>query len=221
MAHRGHRAARRPVHGGGDLPGGPWAEAVAGLDAIGTFWEDERDGADEVFSETHEIVAVDGDTAVVRTQVDYGDESVGRWRDLWVIRFDAERPLPLLRGVAVRPTEDACALTEPGHRRRRWGCCPAADRSGGLDLVGCSLVRRRLVGRGCDSRGDPGGVGGAVGDVGRALGVELPAQHRDDLAAEQLQLVEHGGEGQAGVVHQEELALVVAEVLAEGRASCR
>ena len=67
----------------------PWAEAVAGLDAIGTFWEDERDGADEVFSETHEIVAVDGDTAVVRLQVDYGDESVGRWRDLWVIRFDA------------------------------------------------------------------------------------------------------------------------------------
>jgi hypothetical protein len=66
----------------------PWAEAVAGLDAIGTFWEDERAGADEVFSETHEIVAVEDDTAVVRLQVDYGDESVGRWRDLWVIRFD-------------------------------------------------------------------------------------------------------------------------------------
>ena len=68
----------------------PWADAVAGLDAIGTFWEDERDGADEVFSETHEIVAVDGDTAVVRLQVEYGDESAGRWRDLWVIRFDVD-----------------------------------------------------------------------------------------------------------------------------------
>lgn len=66
----------------------PWAEAVTGLDALGTFWEAERDGTDEVFSETHEIVAVDGDTAVVRVQVDYADDSVGRWRDLWVIRFD-------------------------------------------------------------------------------------------------------------------------------------
>jgi hypothetical protein len=65
----------------------PWAAAGAGVDAIGTFWEDERDGADEAFSETHEIVAVEGDTAVVRLQVDYGDESAGRWRDLWVLRF--------------------------------------------------------------------------------------------------------------------------------------
>ena len=89
MAHGGRRAARRAVHVGRDLPAGPRAEAVAGLDALGTFWEAERDGADEVFNETHEIVAVDGDTAVVRLQVEYADESVGRWRDLWVIRFDA------------------------------------------------------------------------------------------------------------------------------------
>ena len=68
---------------------GPWGEVVTGLERIGAFWDDERDGADEVFSETHEIVAVDGDTAVVRVHVDYADESVGRWRDLWVIHFDA------------------------------------------------------------------------------------------------------------------------------------
>ena len=69
---------------------GPWVEVVTGLERIGAFWEAERDGADEVFSETHEIVAVDGDTAVVRLQVDYADESVGRWRDLWVIHFHAD-----------------------------------------------------------------------------------------------------------------------------------
>lgn len=32
-------------------------------------------------------VAVDGDTAVVRVQVDYARPESGRWRDLWVLRF--------------------------------------------------------------------------------------------------------------------------------------
>ena len=57
-------------------------------------------------------------------------------------------------------------------------------------------------------------VGGAVGHVARASGVHLLAQHGDDPLAEQVELLEHGRERQAGVVDQEELALVVAEVLA-------
>ena len=48
-------------------------------------------------------------------------------------------------------------------------------------------------------------------------GRDFLAEHRHDLLAEQVELVEHGLERQAGVVHQEELALVVAEVLAEGQ----
>ena len=63
----------------------PWKAPLVGLDAIGRFWETGRDGADEAFELTYEVVAVDGDTGVVRVAVDYGTGD--RWRDLWVIRI--------------------------------------------------------------------------------------------------------------------------------------
>jgi ketosteroid isomerase-like protein len=66
----------------------PWATPVAGLAAIRELWEAEREGPDEAFSMTSEVVAVDGDTAVVRVAVDYGEPDPRRWRDLWVLRFD-------------------------------------------------------------------------------------------------------------------------------------
>jgi ketosteroid isomerase-like protein len=66
----------------------PWREPVTGLDALGELWESERDGPDEPFTLEAEIVAVDGDTAVVRLAVDYGRTTGGgQWRDLWVLRF--------------------------------------------------------------------------------------------------------------------------------------
>ena len=68
----------------------PWREPVAGLDALAGVWESERDGPDEPFTLTHEVVAVDGDTAVVRLAVDYGSPEASRWRDLWVLRFAAD-----------------------------------------------------------------------------------------------------------------------------------
>jgi hypothetical protein len=34
-----------------------------------------------------DVVAVDGDTAVVRVWVSYAAPQSGQWRDLWVIRF--------------------------------------------------------------------------------------------------------------------------------------
>src|SRR6266704_6477469 len=46
---------------------------------------------------------------------------------------------------------------------------------------------------------------------------ELLAQHRYHLAAEQVQLLQHGLERQAGMVDEEQLALVVTDVLAEGQ----
>lgn len=67
----------------------PWARHLDGLDEIAQFWESERDGAEDVFSMASEVVAVDGDTAVVRVSVDYASSSAGRWRDLWVLRFAA------------------------------------------------------------------------------------------------------------------------------------
>ncbi len=68
----------------------PWARPVEGLAAISELWETARDGPDEPFTMASEIVAVDGDTAVVRVAVSYGRPDGRRWRDLWVLRFDDE-----------------------------------------------------------------------------------------------------------------------------------
>jgi ketosteroid isomerase-like protein len=65
----------------------PWAQPLDGLDEIAQFWDGERNGADEEFTISREVVAVDGDTAVVRVSVEYDAAGAGRWRDLWVLRF--------------------------------------------------------------------------------------------------------------------------------------
>lgn len=69
---------------------GPYRDPVVGLPAIARMWEAERDGPAEVFTMTSEVVAVDGDVAVARIEVHYGDPP-GRteFRDLWIMRFDA------------------------------------------------------------------------------------------------------------------------------------
>ncbi|MGH8886490.1 MAG: nuclear transport factor 2 family protein [Egibacteraceae bacterium] len=68
----------------------PWARAVEGLDELARLWDAEREGPDEEFTFRSDVVAVDGDTAVVRVLVDYGGASSSRWRDLWVLRFTAD-----------------------------------------------------------------------------------------------------------------------------------
>jgi ketosteroid isomerase-like protein len=68
----------------------PWEQAVEGMSAIGELWAAERAGADEVFTMSSEVVAVDGDTAVVRVEVEYAKPGSGPWRDLWVLRFDID-----------------------------------------------------------------------------------------------------------------------------------
>ena len=64
----------------------PWAEPMIGLGAIAEFWEAQRAAPDEPFIMTAEVVAVDGDVAVVRAEVEY-TATGNRWRDLWVLRF--------------------------------------------------------------------------------------------------------------------------------------
>src|SRR5262245_15929954 len=61
----------------------PYEEPIRGREAIADFWEDERESPDEAFEMRHEIVAVDGDTGVIRVDVDY--ERGSEYRDLWVI----------------------------------------------------------------------------------------------------------------------------------------
>ncbi|MFI0356844.1 YybH family protein [Actinomadura sp. 9N407] len=68
----------------------PWAHPIVGLSRLRPWWDAERDGPDEPFTITSEIVAVDGDTAVVRIEVDYLADAPARWRDLWILRFDAD-----------------------------------------------------------------------------------------------------------------------------------
>lgn len=68
----------------------PWAQPIEGLSQLGPWWDDGRDGPDEPFTMTSEVVAVDGDTAVVRVAVEYQRDQPARWRDLWVLRFDGD-----------------------------------------------------------------------------------------------------------------------------------
>ena len=66
----------------------PWAMPVVGLDAIAGYWEDERDGPDEPFTMTAEMVAEDGPVGVVRVEVAY--EGGDTWRDLWIVQLDEQ-----------------------------------------------------------------------------------------------------------------------------------
>ncbi len=68
----------------------PYEEPATGLGAIAELWEREREGPDEPFEMRHEIVAVDGDTAVVRVEVQYGGPERLQYRDLWIVRFAAD-----------------------------------------------------------------------------------------------------------------------------------
>jgi hypothetical protein len=69
---------------------GPYDEPLVGLPAIVEMWDEERDGPDEEFEMTSEIIAVDGDTAVARVEVTYGDPVEEEFRDLWIMRFDED-----------------------------------------------------------------------------------------------------------------------------------
>lgn len=66
---------------------GPYHPPVVGLASIGEMWEAERAGADEAFTMSHDLIAVEGDTAVVRVEVNYGDPVPQEFLDLWIMRF--------------------------------------------------------------------------------------------------------------------------------------
>jgi hypothetical protein len=65
----------------------PWGAPIHGLEALAVFWDDERDGPDEEFTLTSEVVAVEGDVGVARVEVSYAKGE--RWRDLWIVRLAA------------------------------------------------------------------------------------------------------------------------------------
>ncbi len=68
----------------------PFAEPLEGVEAIARFWENEREGPDEVFTLTSEIVATEGDTAVARLEVVYAYPPQHTYRDLWIITLSSD-----------------------------------------------------------------------------------------------------------------------------------
>jgi hypothetical protein len=66
----------------------PFEEPYEGLAGIAVLWEAEREGPDEVFTMESEIVAVEGDTGVVRVEVRYGEPLRRLYRDLWIVRLN-------------------------------------------------------------------------------------------------------------------------------------
>ena len=69
---------------------GPYADPVVGLDALAAFWEREREGPDERFTLQWEVVALDGEVAVLRVEVHYKDPVEVEYRDLWIVRLGAD-----------------------------------------------------------------------------------------------------------------------------------
>ncbi len=67
---------------------GPFEPPARGLDEIAHFWEGERDGPDEPFRMTSQVVAVDGDIGVSRVEVWYDGPPAHHYRDLWIVRLD-------------------------------------------------------------------------------------------------------------------------------------
>jgi hypothetical protein len=67
---------------------GPFEPTCEGLDQIAELWEREREGPDEVFRMTSELVAVEGETAVARVEVFYGEPVERHYRDLWIVHLD-------------------------------------------------------------------------------------------------------------------------------------
>lgn len=68
----------------------PFEEPHRGLAAIASMWERERLGPDESFAMNSEVVAAEADTGVVRVEVRYGPPKERLYRDLWIVRLDAD-----------------------------------------------------------------------------------------------------------------------------------
>ena len=68
----------------------PYKHPFRGLEAIAAMWERERRGPDERFEMISRIVAVEGDTGVVRVDVSYHDPPRIEYRDVWIVRVDGD-----------------------------------------------------------------------------------------------------------------------------------
>jgi uncharacterized protein (TIGR02246 family) len=65
----------------------PFREPHRGLPEIEAFWDDEREGPDEPFTMTFDVVAVTDPRAVARLEVVYDPPDGQLYHDLWVMEF--------------------------------------------------------------------------------------------------------------------------------------
>jgi ketosteroid isomerase-like protein len=65
----------------------PYEAPKVGHDAIKAFWLDDEG---RTFEMSASLVAVDGRTAIVRLEVQYGEPTRQEYRDLWVLRFGGD-----------------------------------------------------------------------------------------------------------------------------------
>jgi ketosteroid isomerase-like protein len=122
-------------------PHTPYEEPVAGLDAIRRMWNADRDGPDEVFTLATSILAVDGDTAVVRAEVRYGDPLRQEYRDLWILRMDDDGRCRWFEEWPCWPGRPTPPATTTEHAFRS---CRAQ-----VQLVLAAADRSRSAGDGC------------------------------------------------------------------------
>ncbi len=92
----------------------PYEEPYRGLEAIADFWERQREGPDEQFTMTSEIVAADGDTAVARVEVRYRAPRTAEYRDLWVVRLDRDGRCTSFEEWPFAPRDQPGAGWAPG-----------------------------------------------------------------------------------------------------------
>jgi ketosteroid isomerase-like protein len=69
---------------------GPYKRPHLGIESISKMWEAERSSHEETFKLHSEILAVEGDTGIVRVAVHYEEPRQQEYRNLWVIRLDEE-----------------------------------------------------------------------------------------------------------------------------------
>ena len=99
----------------------PYDPPYEGLAAIAELWEREREGPDEVFTMTSEIVAVEGEVGVARVEVLYGEPTSRQYRDLWIVTLDGEGRAVAFEEWPFSPAGDGAAPAPTGERERAAG----------------------------------------------------------------------------------------------------
>ncbi len=91
----------------------PFDSSVQGRAAIQTFWEAERESADEAFTLTREVIAVEGDVGVARIEVRYGTPPTRVYRDLWIITLDSGGRCVAFEEWPFFPGQQRSAINSP------------------------------------------------------------------------------------------------------------